>query len=150
MIPSRFLLANLFTAMAAETVSLNLAANFSKIALILNDFSPSDSLNILDLTLGAADGLAPKLLTTGAQESSEDPLTGDRLVELKAPAGGWRFEATGDFDPPKVVYGYCLVNNDADIVLAVHKFEEEITLTLSGQAIDLGNVNFRLPAGSIL
>ena len=117
----------------------------NKIALVINDFTPDEDLTWADFTLADFDGSAALASPLGAQQFATDPLTGEQMVTMIEPAGGWRWETTGLTNLPQTVYGYILIDTLAapDELLGITKLDTPIPLTVIGQEINIGAAQFR-------
>lgn len=135
--------------LAADDTTLAPAANANKIALVKASFTPGPNLAIADLTFADFDGSTPILGTTGAQLESVDPQTGDFLIDIKPPAGGYRWETTGVTNLPQTIYGFALTNNAGTVLLAAETFSSPINLTAINQSVDVGRPTLRQLVGSI-
>lgn len=143
MLPVKVLRESIGAALAAD---VNFLADdpAPKVKLAINDFVEDDAAVVGDLTEATFTGYAALLPTAGAQLTGIDPLTGEQLVTLVEPAGGWRFKATNATGLPMTVYGYYLVDNAGTALLALKRFDEPITLTGANQEINLGTISFRM------
>lgn len=135
--------------LAADATILGRAANANKIRLASANFTPGENMAIGDFTEATFDGYAAIDVTLGAQPEGLDPATFDSLITISPPIGGFRFASTGVTSLPMTIYGYYLTDKTATIVYAAFKFTSPIVITASGQVIELGNVDLRLPANSI-
>lgn len=134
MIPSRTLAATLSTLLAADTTLLaNAVAN--KVGLITAPFTESLDRVMADLTIAASNGLDPVAGVAGAQLESVDPVTGELLVEIKTPAGGFRFETSSAPSPAITVYGFALGNGAMTTLIATYRLTTPIVLNAINQSI---------------
>jgi hypothetical protein len=90
------------------------------------------------------DGSDPILGTTGTQEVGLDPQTGEQIITMKEPLGGWRWAVTGSTNLPQTIQGYVLVDNGVTGWIGLAIFDNPITLTEIGQQIDIGFATFRV------
>jgi hypothetical protein len=125
--PTRYLMNSLAALMANDVTCLG-AATAMKVGLIIEPFTPSADLTIGSVVISAAAGLAPIAGVAGAQLESIDPLTGENVAEVKAPAGGFRWEVPGP-TTPTTVYGYALTNNLGDSLLATEAINPPLVFT---------------------
>lgn len=128
--------------LAADT-ELLAAATAMHVHLVTNDFVPSLDVDIGDLTLADFTGSTPKNCGTGEQQVFNDPVTGDRLVQLLEPAGGFTWECTADPDPAQTVYGYVVTDTANAVVLGCDRLPVPVTISAAGQGITIGNI--RIP-----
>jgi hypothetical protein len=140
MLPVKALRLKLGTALAADATSLAPVANNNEVALVIQPFTPTEDLVVADLSLAAGDGLDPILAELGTQETGNDPTTGQQVITIVEPVGGWRFQLTGTPDPTVVVYGFALTTKDGVALLATALLPNQVSLAEIGYFIDLGTV----------
>lgn len=131
------------TLLAADADTFAPAADENKIALIMSDFTPSETLTIGSLTLATFDGSTPIAGTVGAQQTGLDPANGDQILTIKDPAGGYRWITTGVTNLPMDIYGFILLNDAGDEWYAIEKFDSPIHLDAVGQEINIGKAIIR-------
>ncbi len=146
--PVRTLAATLASLMAADTAYLA-SATAMKLALITDPFTESLDRVIADLTLASASPLAPVAGTSGAQENGVDPVTSELKVEVKAPAGGFRWETGVGFSGPVTIYGYALTNGAVSVLLGTQALDTPITLTGDNQSHVAPQIEFRIDPSKI-
>lgn len=144
MLPMKAVRLQLGELLAADPTTLAPAALENVIALIAEDFAPTENLVAGDLVLADFDGSTPLDGVAGAQEAGTDPLTGEQIVTITEPAGGWRWEMTGLTVPEQTIYGFALLNSTLATLLAIQHLPAAITLNEVGQQIDIGNAQLRL------
>lgn len=137
------------TLLANDTAILAPAVNANKVALIAAPFTPGPGLTLADLTLATFTGSAPLAGATGPQDVGRDPATGEQVITVIAPAGGWVFTCTVTPGSPQQIYGYALVDNGVANLLATALLPQPLTIAASGDFIDLGKVNFVLNAAPL-
>jgi hypothetical protein len=135
--------------LAADDTTLAPAADNNQIALIAAAFAPDEELEPEDLTLASFTGSAPKLAAVGTQQVGIDPDTGDQVITIVPPAGGWRWECTAAPDPVENIYGFALLNEAGDTLLGVEAFSQSVAISEVGQEINLGTVKMTLVAQPI-
>lgn len=134
------------TLVAADTAFLA-AAGATKLHLAKASFTPSLTLTTGGLTEAAFVGYAAITAgATGTQATFFDPATGGTIVEVKAPVGGWLFKCTGATGLPETEYGYYLTDNAGTGLLASALFPSPITITATGQGIEVANARLSFPA----
>lgn len=146
--PVRALANTLSTLLAADAAYLAHATLAIKVKLITAPFTPSLDRVAADLSIAAGGGLDPILGSTGAQLESVDPVTAELIVEIKAPAGGFRWETTGVPSPVINVYGFALTTN-AGVLLGMHKLDAAIALTDVNQSITAPPLVFRIDPNKV-
>ena len=137
MLPMKAVRLALGELLAADAATLAPASDPNAMALIINNFAPSEDLVAADLDLATFTGSTPIPGATGAQNVGIDPVTLAQVIEIKPPIGGYRWEATDGVDLPQTIYGYGLFNEALSTVLAVQALPTPITLTEAGQFIDI-------------
>jgi len=142
MLSSKAIRLSLLELLAADTTTLAPAADNCKVALIMEDFTPNETMDVGDFVLADFTGSTPLNAGLGTQLVGVDPTTGQQILTIKEPAGGWRWECTADPAEDQPIYGYVLLNKDGDDWFGVTKFPTPITITESGQEINLGSVTF--------
>ncbi len=142
--PSRTLAGLLSSLLAADTSSIAHGTNAVKVGVVTENINPTLDSVIGDFTVATADGLAALSGVVGAQLESVDPVTGELIVEIKPPAGGFRFELTGVTGAPYTVYGFVLMNSAASAWYGFEKLETPITLTAVNEAITAPALKFRI------
>jgi hypothetical protein len=106
-----------------------------KVGLITAPFTPSVDLLMGDLTIGALPGLTPMNGVTGSQNESVDPDSGSPLVDVKPPAGGFRWETQEGFEGPVSIYGFALGNRAFNVLYGTQLLHDPIVLTSVNEAI---------------
>jgi hypothetical protein len=143
--PSSVLANSASTLVAADVANLA-AATATKLHLAIAAFVPSLALTMVSFTEATFTGYAPLAAgATGAQTQYFDPATGNSIVEVKAPAGGWFWKCTGGAGLPQTVYGSYLSDNGSANLLGSQLLANPITVTASGQGLEVPNVRFNFP-----
>lgn len=140
MLPMRTLRLQLGELLAADATTLAPAADANTVALIKSNFAIGETLVAADLTLANFATSTPLPAGVGPQLVGLDPVTGDQIITIKEPAGGFRWEVTTTADLPQTIYGFALFNDDQTILLGVELLPVPITLNAVGQQVDLGSV----------
>lgn len=143
-VPTNLIYDSMAAALATDTTTLN-ATPRPKVALIAAPFTPLPTFVPADLTFATFTGSAPKSASTIALNSFIDPATGDRLVQLGEPAGGWHFECTVTPASPEVIHGAAILNDALDELYHMWKLDVPVTVSLDGHAIDLDPAQVRIP-----
>jgi len=141
--PTRTLANTLATLLAADT-SFLANASAPKVGLITAPFTPSIDRVIGDLTISALTGLVPIAAVAGGMPESVDPVTGELIVEIEAPTGGFRWETGGGTTYPVTVYGFALGNNAMNNLYGTESLETPVTLTADNQSITAPPLKFRI------
>lgn len=146
--PVKTLANTLATLLAADTTYLA-NASAMKVALITQSFTPSLDRVIADLTMASAAPLAPVAGVAGAQETGAEPVSGKLIVEVKVPAGGFRWNTGASFSAFCTVYGYALTNAGGTVLLGTHSLETPIGLTGDNQSITAPPLEFLIDPSQI-
>jgi hypothetical protein len=149
MIPTLSIFERGMTLLGADTATLAPAALALKVILVKAAFTPGPGLAIGDLTEADFTGYAAIAAALAALPESLDPATGDSLLTVGPPAGGFRWETTGT-TTLNTIYGYALVDNGKATLYAADTFSTPIVLTATNQSIVLDPIGLRLLAGSII
>lgn len=129
--------------LAAE-IPLAQAAENNIIALVVAPFALDEALVVGDLTYADFDGSTPLEVGLTTQQVGIDPATGEQILTLIEPVGGWRWEVTGVTNLPQTVYGFALLTDTSAALLAVQLLDEPVNLTIVGHEINIGQVTFRV------
>lgn len=117
----------------------------SKLFLMQNDVAISSTTVVGDFTAATFDGSTAKVATVAASVVT-DPLTGNTLIRIADPAGGWDFVTTGTTNLPQTIYGAYVTSNDGTKLLGAAKFDVPIILTATGQIVPVDDVQWVLAA----
>jgi hypothetical protein len=137
MLPSKALRESLGTLLASDTSGLANATP-NKVALFVNSITPNENILMSALTLASFTGSSPKTGTAGDQGVANDPVTGDQVITILAPAGGWRWVCTADPISPQTVFGFVLTDATLATMIAIALLPAPVTISHAGQQIDLG------------
>lgn len=149
MLPTKAIRLQLGELLVADATTLAPAANANKIVLVTNTFTENESKVIGDFTPATFTGSTPLAGATGAQQAGVDPLTGDQVLTILPPAGGYRWECTAAPATPEEITGYILVDNGSTTLLAMKKLAQSVVITNVGDFVDLGTVTMRMVAGPL-
>lgn len=144
MIPTKSVRKQLGELLAADATTLAPPADANVVRLIVEPFTPDENLVPGDLTFASFNGSTALAAGTGTQPCGIDPATGQQIVTIKEPAGGWRWECGATPSPAQTVYGYALLNDDSTVLLGVGVLDDPVAITEAGQEINLGTVKFTL------
>jgi hypothetical protein len=141
------LLANQVSQLVSADTTMLAAAAAPKVHLASAAFAPGLGLTVGSFTEATFQGYAALAAgATGAQTRYFDPATGNQLVEIKPPVGGWIFSCTGTTGLPQTIYGYYLTDNGtANLYASALLTGGPVTITASGQAVELANVRLTFP-----
>lgn len=138
MLPTKAVRLQLGSLLAADTTTLApVAAN--KIHLVINAFTPDESLPLASFTLATFTGSTALAGTAGAQPVGTDPVTGAQLITIAPPAGGYIWTCTVAPSPPQTVYGFILTDSAGAVLLGMALLPNPQTIQAVGDQIDIGN-----------
>ena len=146
MVPSQALIDQIAALLATDADTLAPATNANKVRLVVTPFTPAPGLDIASLTFANFDGGAPIAGETGDQPIHIDPATGEWIITMKEPLGGWAWKVTGVTNLPQTVYGYALTDSAGMTLLGSAVLPTPVGLTAVAQGLDLGEVSFRVNA----
>lgn len=150
MLPSRAIRMAAITRLASDPATLAQAADANVIALVKNNFNPGEDLEVGDLELADFDGSTPLAVGLNTQPTAFQPGTDDSVIDLIAPVGGFRWETTGITNLPQTIYGWALLNEALDTVLASGVFETPPVLTVINQVVEVTDQSITLPKNSFI
>jgi hypothetical protein len=139
MLPMRALRLKLGTLLAADVPTLApVAAN--KIALLNAPVAITENLVLAGLSFATFTGSAPIAGAAGPQGVGNDPATGDQIITILTPVGGWRFVCTVTPIAPEVIYGFALTDNAGAVLLGAQLLTSPVSIAAIADEIDLGAV----------
>lgn len=148
MTPSQTFLDIVADAIQDDTGGLAEAA-FLLVTLIVAPFVPAAGLVVADLTVADFDGSDPLANTSATIQLFKDPQTGENILQVPEPAGGWHWQVTGGTSLPQTVYGYMLTDSTGAALLGTALLDTPVTLTATGQGLDIDQIRFRLSAQAL-
>lgn len=131
-------------ALVAADVALLGSVDPITIALTTNEFAPSPTNVLADLTLATFTGSAPKTVVTGAQVVIRNEETGGYGVQLKEGAGGFNFVCTTAPASTQAITGYCVIQNGITL-LACARLDASKAIQFIGDYVDLSAIFGFLP-----
>jgi len=149
MLPTLTLLERMADLIGADTVTLAAPTTFVEIHLSQTAFTPTPTLVIGDLTPPTFDGYAPLSAGSAATQVFVDPATGDIMIQMMEPLGGWNFQTTGTTDLPQTIYGFALTDTAGAVVHGSQLLDTPVVIDGTGQGFNIPNINFRLNAGAM-
>jgi len=140
--PTDYIFNQLAALLAADTGTLAPATLPPQLVPVKAPFTPGVGLVVGALTL--ADFATSTAISTivGSQNAVQNPLTFERMVEMKIPAGGWRWTVTALTNLPQTIYGVALLDNTLAIVYGAALLPTPILLTTVGQVVEIDNIQF--------
>jgi hypothetical protein len=134
--------------LGADTTTL---AGALKVGLAMNNFTPGPGLTAADLTPATFTGSGLIAVTAATRADNFDPATGDRIINITVPAGGWLWSTTDATNLPQTIYGAYVGTSTppAGNLYGAVLFDEPIVLTAADQQVQLDEVTFRVLANAI-
>ncbi len=148
MIPTRDIRNAAMAVLAADVPTLA-PVTPNKMLLAQNNFNPAESTTLSDITEASFDGHTAISLGASPMTEGYDPTTDASKIDLKIPAGGFRWRTTGVTNLPQTIYGYYLTDSTGAVLLASAKFSTPMVLTVVNQVIDVGAPSLSLAPNSI-
>jgi hypothetical protein len=145
MIPGQTLINRLITLLAGDTTTLAPAASNVKAHLAAATFTPSPALTVGSFTEATFTGYAALLAGLNAQQSFVDSATGNQIIQLLEPAGGWHWATTAATSLPMTIFGYYVTDNASAVLYGSALLTTPITLTASGQGVDVAQIRLTFP-----
>jgi hypothetical protein len=146
LLPTLALRLQLGTLLAADATTLAPVSNANKVALVNMAFTPNENMLIGALSFATFTGSTPLAGAAGAQGVGIDPATGDQIVTVLAPAGGWRWTCTAAPVSAETIYGYALTDHGGTTLLGTALLTPPISITEVGDLVDLGAVEITFVA----
>jgi hypothetical protein len=134
---------NAIADLLAADVNILAAATAMHVHLCINDFTPSLDTVLADLEFATFNGSAAKSCGTGAQQVFNDVVSGQRVVQLLEPVGGFTWEAAATPAEPETVYGFAVTNTDDDELWGIERLPDPVTISLIGDGLAVGHI--RIP-----
>lgn len=147
--PGQSLINRLQALLAADTTSLA-AATALKVHLASAAFTPSLGTTIASLTEATFVGYTAISAVVGNALQWSDPLTGQLVCEMSPPAGGWHWACSGGTGLPQTIYGWWLSDNANAILWGSALLPSQVTITASGQGLDVASVRFGVVPGALV
>ena len=143
MFPTYALFDELRDLLATDPSSLAPLANNLNLHLSKSNFTPNQDRVVADFTEANFDGYSAIQSVLGAQDALTDPLTNERIVRMKIPAGGWHWAVSGLTHLPQTIYGFYLTDSTNAALWGCNLFPEPIPLQAVGQFVDIDDLIFR-------
>lgn len=148
MIPTKALLDSMAVSLSTDAAFLAEVA-LVEVILLKAPFVPLPSTLIADLTLADFDGYAAIPVSSATAQVFTDPNTGEQIIQLVEPAGGWHWETTGNTNLPQTIYGFGVTNDAGTDLWGSDLLPAPIILTAAAQGVDIDQVRFRLSASAL-
>lgn len=133
--------------MAANTTYWSMGAgNEFEVYLVTNAFTPDENLTTADFTLATFTGFAAIKGEDGDQLAGTDPLTGEQIMTLITPLGGWHWECTAAPGTPETITGFIVTEKATGDLQAMQLLDNPIVIEFVGDTVDLGTITIRFVA----
>jgi hypothetical protein len=143
MVPTQALIDAVAAAIAADEDALAAAA-FLHVYLVSNNFVPGNGLVVDNLVKATFTGSTAKVTTSATMQTFRDAQTGEWIIQIPEPAGGWHWQTGDAVNLPQTIYGYALTNVGETTLWGTALLPSPILLNGAGQGIDIAQVRFRL------
>lgn len=143
MLATKTLVDRMATLLAGDTTTLA-AVGLVNVHLAKAPFTPGPVLVPGDFTEADFDGYAALAVDSATAQVFTDPSTGDKIIQLDEPAGGWHWETTGVTNLPQTIYGAWLTDPTDATVYGSMLLDIQPELSGTDQGVDLPQVRFRL------
>ena len=144
MTPIRALRLQLGELAAADATFLAPALAGNKIKLVIAAFTPSEDRVLGDFTLASFTGSTPLVAGTGTQAVGVDGVSGEQVITILEPAGGWRWECTVAPASPQTVFGFIMTSNDDLTLIGCGLLPQTVLIARVGDEVQIGNVTLRI------
>lgn len=150
MIPTNALLQEMAIRIGSDTVTLD---KILYLWPIQEPFVPTPGVSFVNDDAASFDGSEPLSATAAARWVGTDPATGENLLVIDPPAGGWRWYVGGTTDLPQTIYGVALGDSSTSLtagaIYGSALLEEPVELTANGDSFavdDIATFNLRQDA----
>lgn len=136
--------------LATDVTTLAHATTPAEVCLTTVPFTPQLNMSPAMFTQPTFPGYAPLPSGVGPQQLFGDASTGNLIVQLLEPAGGWHWAVTGTVTTPETIYGYFITSPDGTAIWGAQLFAVPVIINGGGQAVDVDQVRFTfLPTGIV-
>lgn len=139
--PTNTILAAIQTLLADDVGTLA-AVTAMHCHLIKAPFTPSETTDFTALSEADFTGGAAKSAGTGNQQAFSDPISGQRIVQVLEPAGGWHWQATALTNLPQTIFGYALTDTANAVTYGAALLDDPVELTGVGDGVDIPQLRF--------
>lgn len=137
--PADLLTADTSTLAAVAAMHLHLAAA---------PFTPSLAMLLTDFTEATFTGSTALDAGTGTQPIFYDVTDGLLTIVIQEPVGGWTWTCTADPASPETIYGVYLTDNADAVLLGAMLLPTPVTISTSGQGLQVGNLTLKFAFNS--
>jgi len=134
--------------LGADTVTLAAPTTFVALHLAKEPFTPGPNLELTDLVEADFDGYVELHAASAATQVYTDPQTGETIIQVREPAGGWFWETSGETNLPQTIHGVYLTSPDGLTLHASGLFDQlglpAVALTGTGQGLSWPQATLRL------
>lgn len=139
--PTSVILSALQTLLAEDVTTLANATALH-VHLIKAPFTPGDNTDFTTLTEADFTGHTALHAGTGNQQMFRDPVTGELVVQMLEPAGGWHWVTGDTVNLPQTIYGYVLTDHTDLITYASSLLPTPVLLQAAGDGVNVDQVKF--------
>jgi len=147
MVPSSNVTIDMMQKLAASTLTMNTTGGI-KLDLLAAPFTPGPNFTLANGTLATFDGYAPVVAASPPQQSV-DPATGQLIISLVPPVGGFYWETTGGSNLPQTIHGFVATTNGTTVPIGSELFTAPIVLSGTAQSIVIGAAKLTLRSSAL-
>lgn len=136
--------------LGADTATFNSPADNLLVHLFQNDFSPNPAMEVSDFVEASFGGYDPITVVLGPCPQSNDPATGDSLMDIRPTSGGWLWEVSTTTGIPQTIYGYYVTDEGGSVLLGAERLLTPVTLTAVNDSVAIQRVYARQIAGTVV
>lgn len=148
MLAAQVLIDRIATLLAGDATTLA-QVGLVNVHLAKAPFTPGPDLVIGDMTEADFDGYAALAVDSATAQVFTDPTTGEKIIQLDEPAGGWTWITTGVTNLPQTIYGAYVTNSANNVLYGAELLDVQPVLNASGDGVAVGQVRFRVNAGAL-
>jgi hypothetical protein len=145
MIPGQTIINRLVALLAGDTTTLASATLACKVHLAQAAFTPAPGLTVASFTEATFQGYAALAAGLNTQQVFFDPATGNQILQMLEPAGGWHWGTTGTTSLPQTIYGWYMTDNASATVYGSALLPSPVVLNAASQGVDVPQVRYTFP-----
>ena len=135
--------------LATDTTTLAEATPFLFVKLVINPFTPGPTLTIGALTFATFTGSAGKHANSATNVVGIDPATGNYIITIPDPVGGWNWVCTVAPAAPETVYGWAVLDAAGAVLWKAELLDAPVEISQVGHQVNIGTVTFTVPFSAL-
>jgi hypothetical protein len=148
MIPVLSIYSQVMALLAADTTTFDQATDALIVTLLNQPFTPSVNTVYSALSPATFVGSTPIAVTLGAQEHFRDPVSGNYVLQLSQPIGGWKWQCTTAPGAAETIYGYVVTTSDTSVTLGSGLLDTPVVIQAVLDAVVIPEIAFGVVPGS--